>query len=203
MLISIRIYPQKATKLILDLDIKAKCIKNINTSDFATDYSIDSSYQTTFKAKRVVADTVDFNYLDNEFLKKTFMCNHHYVSDTLIINGGFGPGYQMYGFIAKVFPNRMTLIKLRLYWPYPSYYNSLDETYTKSEIVVETKRSKLILNKLPTNKSDRSHIYGYIEFLSNDYFIKMKDEKTKKSYKQKTNSEYRIYFDSRYLNDTE
>ena len=202
MLISIRIYPQKATKLILDLDIKAKCIKNINTTDFPTDYSIDSAYQTTFKAKKVAEDTVEFNYLDNEFLKKTFTCNHHYVNDTLIINGGFGPNYQMYGFIAKVFPNRKTLIKLRLYWPYPSYYNSLDGTYAKSEIVVETKRSKLILNKLPKNKSDRSHIYGYIEFLSNDYFIKMRDEKTKNPYKQKNNSEYKIYFDSRYLNDT-
>lgn len=194
-------YPQKATQLILDLDIKAKCIKNINTTDFPTDYSTDSTYQTTFKAKRVTEGNVDFNYLDNEYLKKTLICNHYYVNDTLIINGGFGPGYRMYGFIAKVFPNGMTLIKLRLYWPYPSYYNSLDEKYTKSEIIVETKRSKLILDKLPKNKSDRSHIYGYIEFLSDDYFIEMTDEKTKNSYKQRNNSEYHIYFDSRYLND--
>jgi hypothetical protein len=203
MIIPNHIFSQKTIKLILDKNIKAKSLENINITDSPTDYSIDSIYQTTFKAKNIAEDTIVFNHLDNNFLKKSFMCNHHYENDTLVIKGGFGLRYQMYGFVAKIFPNKKAEVKLRLNWGYPSYYNSLEETNAKSEIVVDTKSSKLILNKLPKNESDKSHIYGYIEFISNDYFVEMKDKKTKIPYKEKNSSEYKIYFDSRYLNDTE
>lgn len=202
MLLSGFIYSQKQ-KIIIDPKIKNESLKNINTTDSPEAYTVDSIYQTTFIAKNIVEDTIGFNYLDNQFLKKDFMCSHYFKGDTLIIDGGFGLRYKMRGFVAKILPNKEAEIKLQLNWGFPSYYNSVKEENAKSSILVDTKSSKLILNRLPKNKADRKHIYGYIEFISWDYFVKMKNDKTNIPYKEKNTMEYRIYFDSRYFDDIE
>ncbi|MGI9653417.1 hypothetical protein [Chryseobacterium sp. RLHN22] len=203
LLLSGCVYSQKQIKIIIDPKIKNESLKNINTTDSPSAYTVDSIYQTTFIAKNIVEDTIGFNHLDNKFLKKDFMCNHYFKGDTLIIDGGFGLRYKMRGFVAKILPNKKAEIKLQLNWGFPSYYNSIEEESAKSSILVNTKSSKLILNRLPENKADRNHIYGFIEFISNDYFVEMKNEKNKIPYKEKNTMEYRIYFDSRYLDDEE
>ncbi len=198
--ISNHIFSQQTINLILNKDIKAKCVQNFDTIS-TTEFSIDTIYQTTFKVKKIVEDTIDFNYLDNNSLKKSFTCYHFYENDTLVIKGGFGFG-QMYGFVAKIYPDKKAVVKLKLQWNYPSYFNNVEEKFAKNYIDVDSKQSELILNKLPKNKNDRSHLYGYVEFISNDYYVEMIDEKTNLNYKQKSSSEYKIYFDSRYLMET-
>jgi hypothetical protein len=196
-------YAQKTVKLIIDPEIKKKTLENISTTDFPTEYAFDSIYQTTYKVKRIVEDTIEFNLLDNEISKKSFSCNHYFLKDTLIIEGGFGGLYRMYGFVAKIFPNKQTEIKHYLAWSYPSYFNTSSQKQAKSVIKVDTKSSKIILNSLPKNKSDKKHIYGYVEFISKQYFIYVKNPKTKIPFRQTTISEYKIFFDSRYYNSEE
>lgn len=197
------IYSQKTIKIILDPKIKALALENINTTNNGSQYAIDSIYGTVYRGKNMVEDTIFYDHLKNDFTKKDFMCNHYYENDTLIIKGGFGSRFQVYGFVAKVFPNKTAEIKLRKFWGYPSYFTSRDQVDAKSEILVYTRTSKLVLNRLPNNKSDRKHIYGCVDFLSEDFFVEMKDKKTGEPYKEKNTMEYKIYFDSRYLKDDE
>jgi hypothetical protein len=196
-------YSQKRINIILDPKIKALSLENINTTSDRTRYTNDSIYETVYRGKNMVEDTVYYDHLKNNFTRKDFSCNHYYIKDTLIIKGGFGSRFQVYGFVAKVYPNKTAQVKLRKFWGYPSYFTSRDQEDAKSEILVNTRTSKLVLNKLPNNKSDRKHIYGCVDFLSEDFFVEMKDKKTGELSKQKNTMEYKIYFDSRYLKDDE
>ncbi len=193
---------QGSAVLKIDSGIKEEALKNISTKNEPTIYSMDSIYESTYMAKNMAADTIVFDNLDNLYQKKNFMCNHYYDNDTLVIRGGFGARFQMYGFIAKVFPDQRSEVKLRLYWPYPSYFKTLDQEYAKSEVIVSTKESQLTLSNLPKSKNDRKHIYGLVQFISDPYYVEMKDPKTQKMYKEKNNFEFKIYFDSRYFDDS-
>lgn len=192
---------QNRIKVIFDTKIKYQALNNIKVH-FPTDYSIDSTYSTTYKAKNMVEDKIEFDYLGNEHIKKSFSCNHYFDKDTLIIDGGFGSIIikKRYGFIAKIFPDNTAEIQLQLNGNANYFKNINDTTHTRS-ILIDTKKGRIILNRKPKDENDKKHIYGYIEFLSDDYYILMQNEITKELYKEKNSSEYKIFFDSRYFED--
>lgn len=191
-------YSQK-TKLIVNENIKKNVLENTRIDKNPSQFGIGNIYESKRYVKQIVEDTISSDYMENPYYS-LFSSNHYYKNDTLFISGGFGGYFKGFGFLAKILPNRDVIIQQRLYWHgLPSYYNTANEIIPNSTILVKTINPKLIINKLPINKEE--HIYGLIEFVSDDYYIKVDNEKTKTPFKEKNKSYYKVYFDSRLHND--
>jgi hypothetical protein len=197
--ISIQFCYSQKTKLIVNENIKKNVLENIRIDRNPSQLGIGNIYESKRYVKQIVEDTISSDFMEKPYFS-SFSSNHYYKKDTLIISGGFGGYYKGFGFIAKVLPNRDVIIQQRLYWHgLASYYNTANEITPNSKILVKTTNTKLTINRLPNNKED--HIYGLIEFVSDDYYIKVDNEKTKIPFKEKNKSYYKVYFESRLHND--